>query len=245
MRDAPIDSRRFPPDPRSVTLSEPASGIDVEKPINLDTAGGIVTTRVGRWENSNRNASATGAESAAVAELRMRRNMSKRLRACGQLYWRIPTDHCDEGRIFWVIKLKRQRVAVPREGYVLNQANFDVVWEWRGSSGYDKQAVGRLTGSLDCYGGILTLTGLGGEFPGIRVGKEGKKEGYDGYLHGSGQPDAWSSTIASAGSRLDSNWSFGCGSRAIDINLFDALIRFTTTTTSNDNDRSLPTPNLL
>jgi hypothetical protein len=83
-RDAPINSRGFPPNPRRATLSEPASGIDTEKPINLDTAGGIVTTRVGRWENGDRNASTTGAKSAAVAELQvMRRNMSERLRACG------------------------------------------------------------------------------------------------------------------------------------------------------------------
>jgi hypothetical protein len=115
------------------------------------------------------------------------------------IYWRIPTDHCDEGRVFWVIKLEGQGVAVPRERYVLNRANFDIICDWRGSARYDKQTVGGLTRTLDRYGNILALARLGGEFPRIGVGKEGGKEEYDGYLHGSKQalmPLLWRSVSA-------------------------------------------------
>ena len=103
----------------------------------------------------------------------MGHNMSKRLRKCVQL-WRTATDHRDERRILREIEIERQGVAVSREWYVLNCANFNIIWEWSGPAGYDKKAVGRLTGPFDRYGNILTLTRLGGELPGICVGKKGE-----------------------------------------------------------------------
>jgi hypothetical protein len=84
------------------------------------------------------------------------------------------TDHRDERRILRVTELERQSVAVSREWYVLNLANFGIICEWCGPTGYDKKTVGRLTGTFDRYGNILTLTRLGGELPGICVGKKGE-----------------------------------------------------------------------
>jgi hypothetical protein len=84
------------------------------------------------------------------------------------------TDHRDERRILREIELEGQGVAVSREWYVLNCANFDIICERCGPGGYEEKAVGRLTGTFDRYRNILTLTRLGGELPGICVGKEGK-----------------------------------------------------------------------
>jgi len=103
----------------------------------------------------------------------MGRDMSKRMRKCAQL-WGATTDHRDERRSRREIEIKSQGVAISREWYVLNCANFNIICEWCGPIGYDKKAVGRLTGTFDRYGNILTLTRLGGELPGICVGKEGE-----------------------------------------------------------------------
>jgi hypothetical protein len=86
MKDAPINTLWFPPDPNRTTLSESARGIDVKIESNLDGLGGIVTTRVGRRENSDRSAGTTRAKAVAVADLRlMWRDKKTQLRKCGEL----------------------------------------------------------------------------------------------------------------------------------------------------------------
>lgn len=82
------------------------------------------------------------------------------------------TDHRDERRILRVIERERQIVAISGEWYVPNFANFNIIWEWCGPAGYEKNTVGRLTGTFDRYGNILTLNRLGSELPGICVGKK-------------------------------------------------------------------------
>ncbi len=56
----------------------------------------------------------------------------------------------------------------------MDLANFNGTLQWFGSSGKEQKTVGRLTGTLDRKGKVLALTGLGGEFPGICIGKEGE-----------------------------------------------------------------------
>jgi len=56
----------------------------------------------------------------------------------------------------------------------MDLAKFGGILEWIGSSGEEQKIVGRLTVTLDGKGKVLALTGLGGEFPGICIGKEGE-----------------------------------------------------------------------
>jgi len=53
-------------------------------------------------------------------------------------------------------------------------AKFGGILEWIWTSGKEQKTVGRLTGTLDGKGKVLTLTGLRGELPGICIGKEGE-----------------------------------------------------------------------
>jgi hypothetical protein len=56
----------------------------------------------------------------------------------------------------------------------MDLAKFGGIMDWIGTSGKEQKTVGRLTGTLDGKGKVLTLTGLRGEFPGIPIGKEGE-----------------------------------------------------------------------
>ena len=56
---------------------------------------------------------------------------------------------------------------------MINLAKLGGILEWIGSSGEEQEIVGRLTGTLNGKGKVLTLTGLRGELPGICIGKEG------------------------------------------------------------------------
>jgi hypothetical protein len=65
-------------------LYNTAGGIDEKEKGELDSLGGIKTTGVGRWKDSNCGASTACAKTTAVA------------------------DDCYEGRIFGVIELKTE-----------------------------------------------------------------------------------------------------------------------------------------
>jgi len=51
----------------------------------------------------------------------------------------------------------------------LNRANFSVILKGGGTIRYHKEAVGWSARTFDGNGEILTLTGLRGELPGIRI----------------------------------------------------------------------------
>ena len=67
--DLPINERWFPPKPNRFALGDSTCGINIKHPRALDTARGIVATRVGRLENGNGSCGAARAKTAAVTDL--------------------------------------------------------------------------------------------------------------------------------------------------------------------------------
>ena len=67
--DTPIDERGVPPQPYRNTLSEPTLRIEIEPPRDFAGFRRAVTTRVGRFQNGDRTAGATGTKTAFVADL--------------------------------------------------------------------------------------------------------------------------------------------------------------------------------